>query len=59
MTDDVQECSWCGAELGVDGEKIFPNREGELFCSKNHRSSSNRAKKRLLDRVPNPGRKST
>jgi len=54
--EDVQECSWCGAELEKNS---FPNKDGEFFCSKSHRSSSNRAKKRLLDRVPNPGRKST
>jgi len=38
------ECSWCGAEI-IDGS--FPNRRGEIFCSKYHRQASNEALKRL------------
>lgn len=49
---EIDECSWCGAEVGGDEEDDLPkphwNTEGEIFCSPGHRSASNRAKKRLL-----------
>ena len=38
----VIECSWCGATPAA-----FRNRQGEHFCSRSHRASSNRARKRL------------
>lgn len=40
------ECSWCGGEV-LEGERAYPNRRGEVFCSPSHRSSSNRALRRL------------
>jgi hypothetical protein len=40
------ECAWCGGEP----DKEYPNRRGEIFCSASHRSSSNRALKRLQAR---------
>jgi hypothetical protein len=40
------ECSWCGGVC--DQPRPFYNRRGEVFCSPSHRSSSNRALKRLL-----------
>ena len=41
-------CAWCGGQC--DQPRPFPNRRGELFCSASHRSSSNRALKRLLSK---------
>jgi hypothetical protein len=45
---ELPECSWCGAPT----ERPYMNREGEVFCSSSHRSSSNRAKKRFIERNP-------
>jgi ferredoxin len=39
------DCSWCGG--ACDEPRPFLNRRGEVFCSPNHRSSSNRALRRL------------
>jgi hypothetical protein len=39
------DCSWCGGEASP----VFRNRADEVFCSPSHRSSSNRALRRLQD----------
>ena len=44
----IPDCAWCGGQC--DQPRPFPNRRGELFCSASHRSSSNRALKRLLSK---------
>ncbi len=45
MTDRTEfDCAWCGGELRLDGERVYPNRKGEKFCSKYHRTASNRAR---------------
>ena len=44
--EPIPLCGWCGGEC--DMPRPFPNRHDEVFCSPNHRSSSNRAIKRLL-----------
>lgn len=51
MPDGI-ECSWCGGDHSerVDG-RPFCNREGEKFCSKNHRDASTRALHRLQRRL--------
>jgi hypothetical protein len=41
------DCAWCGGEIF----EPHPNKRGEVFCSKNHRTASNRALKRLLERT--------
>ena len=38
------DCSWCG---GACWPTVYRNRRDEAFCSPSHRSSSNRALKRL------------
>ncbi len=43
---EIPDCAWCGGEC----EDEHRNRGGEIFCSKNHRSASNRALKRFVDR---------
>ena len=43
------ECSWCGGVC--DQPRPFLNRAGEVFCSPSHRSASNRALKRFLERA--------
>lgn len=45
MPEDC-DCAWCGGEI----ERDYPNKRGEMFCSPSHRSSSNRALKRLQQR---------
>ena len=40
------DCAWCGGDSFTE----FRNKRGETFCSQSHRSSSNRALKRLIDR---------
>jgi hypothetical protein len=49
------ECSWCGSDHSErpNGEP-FRNREGEYFCSKNHRTASTRALHRLQGRLGGP-----
>lgn len=42
------ECAWCGADIGEEGVMPRPNGRGEVFCSTSHRSSSERALRRLL-----------
>ncbi len=44
LAKDAPDCAWCGADCTTQ----FPNRRGEVFCSKSHRSSSNRVLKRLI-----------
>ena len=45
MTSAVahHECAWCGGVYFT----AYRNRRGEVFCSAGHRSSSNRALRRL------------
>ena len=43
MSDD---CAWCGGEIIGP----FTNRRGEVFCSISHRTASNAALKRLLNK---------
>ena len=43
--DTLEECAWCGAET----DQPLKNREGEVFCSKSHRSTSNQARNRLVN----------
>ena len=38
------DCSWCGGEIF----EMFANRRDEIFCSKSHRSASNRALRELI-----------
>lgn len=45
---EPEDCSWCGAPT----ERPYRNREGEVFCSASHRSSSNRAKRKFIERNP-------
>lgn len=42
------ECSWCGGVC--DQPRPYLSRAGEVFCSPGHRSSSNRALRRLVGR---------
>lgn len=45
LLDQGTDCAWCGGEC----ERPHFNRRGEVFCSPNHRSSSNRALRRLVE----------
>ena len=40
------DCAWCGGEVF----KEYRNRRNEVFCSINHRTASNRALNRLLNK---------
>ncbi len=42
------DCAWCGGECF----SVFPNRSGELFCSRWHRVSSNAARDRFIESHP-------
>lgn len=41
-----RDCAWCGGEI----ERPSVNGRGEAFCSGAHRSASDRALRRLLNR---------
>ncbi len=49
MPTDYQECAWCGGEITSGHD--YHSRLGEVFCSKGHRTASNRALKRLTGRT--------
>ena len=40
------DCAWCGGEV----IKPYPNKRGEVFCTRYHRTASNAALKRLLNK---------
>ena len=44
------DCAWCGGECF----ETYQNRQGEVFCSPGHRSSSNRALRRAFPDADTP-----
>jgi hypothetical protein len=44
------DCAWCGAALADEPERCM-NRRDEAFCTPNHRTASNRALRRLIERT--------
>lgn len=44
------ECSWCGADLEHEPERCR-NKAGEIFCRPSHKDASDRALRRLRQRV--------
>lgn len=45
---ETPECAWCGAEVD-ESEPLIANRRHELFCSKAHRTASNKALRDLRE----------
>lgn len=46
---ELEDCAWCGGEIGPKG---CANKAEEFFCTTDHRSASNRARDRFLERGP-------